>query len=162
MQCLYEWSMRPTASSDEILTRNLKQTSFQDLDTFYIKSVFNNVITRVDEIDPLISKSAPEWPLEQISAIDKTILRLAIFELLFSTKIFISDKQKELIVPHKVAIDEAVEIAKTFGGDNSSKFVNGVLGTVYRQSDIYNPDEDKAPPKKIKVESQHDQKTSST
>ena len=56
-------------------------------------------------------------------------------------------KQKELIVPHKVAIDEAVEIAKTFGGDNSSKFVNGVLGTVYRQSEIYDPKEDKLAPK---------------
>ena len=85
-----------------------------------------------DMIDAIIVPAAPEWPIEQIALIDLIILRLGIFELLFAKE-----------VPPKVAINEAVELAKAFGGPNSSKFVNGVLGTVYRASDVYNPEDDK-------------------
>ena len=85
-----------------------------------------------EKIDAIIIPAAPEWPIEQIAFIDLIILRMGIFELLFAKE-----------VPPKVAINEAVELAKAFGGQNSSKFVNGVLGTVYRASEIYNPDDDK-------------------
>ena len=84
------------------------------------------------KIDAIITPAAPEWPIGQIALIDLIILRMGIFELLFAKE-----------VPPKVAINEAVELAKAFGGQNSSKFVNGVLGTVYRASDVYNPNDDK-------------------
>ena len=80
----------------------------------------------------MISPAAPEWPIDQIAKIDKAILRMSLYELLIKRE-----------VPPKVAINEAVELAKEFGGDNSSKFVNGVLGTIFRQSEFYDPKEDK-------------------
>lgn len=76
------------------------------------------ILTLLPEIDQLISQAAPEWPINQVNRVDLSILRLAIYEL----------KQKQ--VPYKVAIDEAVELAKEYGSDNSAKFINGVLGTV--------------------------------
>ena len=85
-------------------------------------------------IDEIIEKAAPDWPIDKISIVDRNILRIGLTELLFGDR-------KE--VPPKVAINEAVELAKAFGGQNSSKFVNGVLGTVYRASDVYNPNDDK-------------------
>ena len=82
-------------------------------------TIVNGVKSHNDEIDKIISECAPEWPIDKISKIDLVILRIAVFELLYSKQ-----------VPEKVAIDEAVELAKEFGNDTSSKFVNGVLGTV--------------------------------
>jgi N utilization substance protein B len=79
----------------------------------------------------VIAPAAPDWPVEQIAKIDKIILRIGVYELIIKRE-----------VPPKVAINEAVELAKAFGGENSSKFVNGVLGTIYRQSDFYEPEED--------------------
>ena len=87
--------------------------------------------TDMQEILDRNAPAAPEWPIDQIAKVDKSILRLAVYELII---------KKE--VPPKVAINEAVELAKSFGGDNSSKFINGVLGTIYRQSEIYEPEED--------------------
>jgi transcription antitermination factor NusB len=86
-------------------------------------------------IDGIIGPAAPEWPVEQIAKIDKIILRIGVYELMIKRD-----------VPPKVAINEAVELAKTFGGENSSKFINGVLGTIYRNSDFYEPEEE--PPAK--------------
>lgn len=134
MQSLYEQNFRDQKKIDEIIKRNIDQRDKEGLDDEYICKVCQGVIENTGKIDKLIEKSAPEWPIDQVAAVDKTILRLAIFEMLF-------DKSHE--VPPKVSIDEAVELAKTFGGENSSKFVNGVLGSVYRASDIYNPAEDK-------------------
>lgn len=82
-------------------------------------------------MDEKIQKAAPEWPLDQISVMDKTLLRLATYELLFMEEI-----------PPKVAINEAVELGKTFGSESTSSFVNGVLGTLYRECDRYIPEED--------------------
>ena len=76
----------------------------------------------MSELDKIIEKAAPEWPIEQITIIDRNVLRIGLYELLFS-------KKEE--VPPKVAINEAIELSKSFGGENSGKFVNGVLGTVY-------------------------------
>jgi len=131
MQTLYEWDFRPKADLEEIKKRNIENYN-EDSDSSFIDDTINNVIKNIKKEDELIAKAAPEWPLEQISTIDKTVLRIAIYEILFSKD-----------VPPKVAINEAVELGKTFGGENSSKFINGVLGTIYRSSDKYNPDEDK-------------------
>lgn len=130
MQTLYEWDFRPEADISDIKQRNIDNYD-EDADIDYINSTIDGTIKNLDKSDQLIEKAAPEWPLAQISIIDKTILRMAIFELLNSAEI-----------PPKVAINEAVELGKTFGGENSSKFINGVLGTIYRQSDKYNPEED--------------------
>ena len=148
MQTLYELDLRPKADISEILKRNIKEKKEVDLDKKYIKDTTLGVIKKIKIVDKKISKAAPEWPLEQIARVDKNILRVAIFELLYA--------EKDTQVPPKVAIDEAVEIAKTFGGENSSKFVNGVLGTVYRGSDIYKKEEDE----KIKTKNKKEKKSS--
>lgn len=131
MQTLYEWDFRPDSDIAAIKQRNIDNYE-EDADTDFINQTIDGTLKNIKEADELIVKAAPEWPLEQISAIDKTILRIAIFELLYSNE-----------VPPKVAINEAVELGKTFGGENSSKFINGVLGTIYRQSAKYNPEDDK-------------------
>lgn len=130
MQTLYEWDFRPKADLTEIKKRNI-ENYHEDVDNDYINQSIENIIKNLKNIDVQIIQAAPEWPLEQIAAIDKTILRLAIYEILDCDDI-----------PPKVSINEAVELGKTFGGENSSKFINGVLGTVYRQSPRYNPDDD--------------------
>ena len=122
LQTLYEWDFRPGGSINEIKDRNIANYP-EKADIDFINQTIKGVIKNQKNIDNNIEKAAPEWPLEQISAIDKTILRISIYELLNSKEI-----------PHKVAINEAVELGKTFGGQNSSKFINGVLGTLWRQS----------------------------
>ncbi len=129
MQTLYEWDFQPQKSIHDLLTLNLRAIDHGDDDQSFVTQLVEGVIGKKAEIDQHIQTNAPEWPLDQISVIDKSILRLAIYELLW-----------EKDVPAKVAINEAVELAKTFGGDNSSRFVNGVLGTVYRQSERYKAD----------------------
>lgn len=136
MQTLYEWDFRPKSAVAEIKKRNIDNYN-EDADSQYIDETIQGVQKNQKEIDDQITKAAPEWPLEQIASIDKTILRIAIYEILFSDD-----------VPPKVAINEAVELGKTFGGQNSSKFINGVLGTVYRGSPKYDPKEDVKPPEK--------------
>lgn len=131
MQSLYEWDFR-NGSVIEITKRNIEHNG-DNADEKFISDIVEGVCKNIDEIDKLICSAAPEWPLEQISVVDKTILRLSIFELMYSEE-----------VPPKVAINEAVELGKTFGGENSSKFINGVLGTLYRQSDKYREEDDVA------------------
>lgn len=130
MQTLYERDFRPKAEIDEVIKRNV-ENYHEEIDDAYIKKTLKNILEKQKDIDAEIIKAASEWPIEQIAAIDKTILRLAIAEILYNDDI-----------PPKVAINEAVELGKTFGGENSSKFINGVLGTVYRQSPRYNPQDD--------------------
>lgn len=124
MQTLYEWDFRAESNLQEIKERNYKEYS-NDADEAFINFIVDGVSDRTEELDKQIAESAPEWPIEQVSLIDKTILRIAIFELLYSTN-----------VPPKVAINEAVELSKQFGGENSSKFINGVLGTVYENNHL--------------------------
>lgn len=131
MQSLYEWDFHPERPILEIAKRVAEPVK-KDIDFEYLNRVVAGAVAKADEHDQAIAKAAPEWPLDQISVIDKSILRLASYELL-----------NDLDIPPKVAINEAVEIAKTFGGENSSKFINGVLGTLYRQSDRYVPEEEK-------------------
>ncbi len=116
----------------DILDRNYQEFSKALEGREFIDQLVWGIKENGDKIDAIIVPAAPEWPIEQIALIDLIILRLGIFELLFAKE-----------VPPKVAINEAVELAKAFGGPNSSKFVNGVLGTVYRASDVYNPEDDK-------------------
>lgn len=130
IQSLYEWDFRFDKNKklkkelDVIAERNIKNQALGvGENANFVYSLVNGVFSNLDDIDRIIEAAAPEWPLEQIAKVDKIILRMGILELLFSDE-----------VPPKVAIDEAVELAKAFGGENSSKFVNGVLGTVYRES----------------------------
>jgi N utilization substance protein B len=127
LQSLYEYEFRvqaedKEASLDEILARNLERYESAIDDTAFVHDLVKGVIDATSELDGKIQPIAPEWPIEQISRIDRAILRLGLYELLHR-----ADK-----VPPKVVINEAVELAKAFGSDNSSKFVNGVLGTAYR------------------------------
>jgi N utilization substance protein B len=123
MQTLYEHAFRPDSVLSEIKERNVAIYK-NDVDEAFVNFIIDGVTGKSNQIDESIAKAAPEWPLEQISLIDKTILQIAIFELLYSVN-----------VPPKVAINEAVELSKQFGGENSSKFINGVLGTVYEASE---------------------------
>ena len=132
MQSLYEWDFHRDQDIKTIAERVMDPVK-KDVDVEYTMRVLEGAVNSVDEIDQLVADAAPEWPLEQISIIDKSILRLAGYELL-----------KDDDIPPKVAINEAVEIAKTFGGENSSKFINGVLGTLYRNSGKLEEDEKKA------------------
>ncbi len=127
LQTLYEYDFRKGAGDDsvdldEVLGRNLERYEDTIDDKDFVNKLVHGAGAKLNELDETIQPIAPEWPLDQISRIDKTILRLALFELL----------HLQDLVPPKVAINEAVELAKAFGGDNSSKFVNGVLGTAYR------------------------------
>lgn len=124
MQSLYEWEFRGSdADMSEIQNRNIAEFQ-KDVDQVYVKKVIGGVIEHFEEINKLIADSAPEWPLDQVSRVDKNVLRVALFEMLF-------DPEED--VPPRVAINEAIEIGKTFGGESSPKFINGVLGTIYRQ-----------------------------
>jgi len=119
MQTLYEWEFRNRPDLEEIVQRNISEYDGKCDKDFISKSI-KGVLAEIESIDKTITESAPEWPLDQIPLIDRAILRLSIHELLYSPD-----------VPPKVAINEAVELAKQFGGENSSRFINGVLGTVY-------------------------------
>lgn len=134
MQSLFEAEFRPEAELADIIDRNI--AAYQDdADAEYIRMTVNGALKSADDTDAQIAKVAPEWPVDQIASIDKAILRLAIYELLQNEE-----------VPPKVAINEAVELGKTFGSDSTSRFVNGVLGTIYRQSSRYNPADDLTDP----------------
>ena len=129
-------------SSDEVISRlqNYSQEfGARDSDQAFMKQLLQMVIAKQKEIDTVIEKAAPEWPLERIAAIDRNILRLGLSELIFA------DRTQ---VPAKVAINEAIELAKTFGGENSGRFVNGVLGAVYKE--IGEPGKNEVSKKKIK------------
>ena len=102
-----------------VVNQPLVKEGLSEENADFVRELVNGVIQNKDEVDHNIKSFAPAWPIEQIPVIDRNILRLAIFEILLDNK-----------VPVKVAINEAVELAKTFGSDNSPKFVNGVLGSV--------------------------------
>ncbi|HFC76995.1 MAG TPA: transcription antitermination factor NusB [Candidatus Moranbacteria bacterium] len=126
MQSLFEWDFND-GKDDVILTivdKNIKDLAVGIDETDLILNLVEGVIKNQKDIDELIEQCAPDWPLDQITVVDRNILRVGIFELLYG------DYEK---VPPKVAINEAIELAKTFGGPNSAKFINGVLGTIYRE-----------------------------
>lgn len=129
LQTLYEEDFReevndPSVDLEEILGRNIGRYDETIEDKTFIEELVHGVIAKQDELDDAIRPVAPEWPIEQIARMDRAILRIGVYELLFGGE-----------VPPKVAINEAVELAKAFGGDNSSKFINGVLGTILRNKE---------------------------
>jgi N utilization substance protein B len=129
LQTLYEEDFRrevndPSVNLDEILERNIGRYEETIEDKAFIEQLVHGVKERQTELDDTIRPVAPEWPIEQIARMDRAILRIGVYELLFEDS-----------VPPKVVINEAVELAKAFGGDNSSKFINGVLGTVLRDQE---------------------------
>ena len=126
LQSLFEWDFRGRHGEtiEEIISRDTEEFAPGLSDFSFVKSLAEGVVNKCQVLDSIIEKAAPEWPLDRISIIDRNILRIGLFELLFSDH---SD------VPPKVAINEAIELAKTFGGETSGKFVNGVLGAVYKE-----------------------------
>ena len=126
MQSLYEWDFygKKEGALQIITERNTKDFGPGLEDLKFIGELVEGVLRHIKEIDNIIEKAAPEWPIAQIPIIDRNVLRIGLSELLYANK-------EE--VPPKVAINEAIELAKTFSGQTSGKFVNGVLGTVYKQ-----------------------------
>ena len=139
MQSLFEWDFRSFDDSAiaEILDRNALEFAPGMGDFSFVKNLADGIVKKRKDLDTIIEKAAPEWPIKKISIVDRNVLRLGLYELLFSDK-------KE--VPAKVAINEAIELAKTFGGDTSGKFVNGVLGAVYKE--LGEPGKDEVSPRK--------------
>lgn len=131
MQTLYEWdfshplAVDPANSNEsallELSERNLKEFAPEFDDQGFTQSLIVGVLKHLTAIDQYIERYAPEWPIEQITVVDRNVLRLGVFELIFGNE-----------VPSKVAINEAIELAKTFGGESSGRFVNGVLGAIYK------------------------------
>ncbi len=140
LQTLYEQDFRADCGDkslklEDVLARNIDRYSKMVDDVEFIRTLVEGVDKEHSYLDSLIQPIAPDWPLDQIARMDRVILRIGAYELLFQEK----------SVPSKVAINEAVELAKSFGGDNSSKFVNGVLGTLIKQKEGEKPArEDKA------------------
>ena len=125
MQSLYEWDFGGKKGDlEKIVTKNIKEFGPGLEDTSLVWQIITGVVKHLFSIDKIITKAAPEWPIDQITIVDRNILRIGLYELLYANK-------EE--VPPKVAINEAIELAKSFGGESSGKFVNGVLGTVYKE-----------------------------
>ena len=125
LQSLYEWDFyNKKPSLKTIVERNINDFGPGLEELNFIWQLIDGVEKHMPELDKIIEKAAPEWPIAQIATVDRNVLRIGLFELLHSDK-------KE--VPPKVAINEAIELAKTFAGPTSGKFINGVLGKVYEQ-----------------------------
>lgn len=129
LQTLYEQDFRIECGDkkfklEAVLARNINRYKETIDDKDFIRQLVLGVNDHLKKIDAIIGPVAPEWPIEQIARMDRVILRIGTYELLFAKD-----------VPPKVAINEAVELAKAFGGDNSSKFINGVLGTILRDKE---------------------------
>ncbi len=126
LQSLFEWDFcqKNSKEAHDIFVRNAKEFAPGMSDFSFMENLVKGVLEKQKDIDLIIEKAAPDWPIAKISIIDRNILRIGLFELLFA------DRTQ---VPPKVAINEAIELSKTFGGETSSKFVNGVLGAVYKE-----------------------------
>jgi len=139
LQSLFEWDFRSHKDSELSLAviRDAAEFAPGQNDLGFMQELASGVLKKQSEIDTIIVKAAPDWPLDKISIVDRNILRIGLYELLFADR-------KE--VPAKVAINEAIELAKSFGGENSGKFINGVLGSVYKE--LGEPDKDAVSKKK--------------
>jgi len=143
LQSLFEWDFRGQNDKDAktIISRNAKEFAAGMSDISFVEDLMINVLSKRPDLDKIIGKAAPDWPIDKISIVDRNVLRMGLYELLFS------DRDE---VPAKVAINEAIELGKTFGGENSGKFVNGVLGSVYKE--LGEPGKDSSPKKKKIIE----------
>jgi transcription antitermination protein NusB len=126
LQTLFEWDFEKKSNDDaqSIFERNIAEFAPGTNDRPFMEGLLNNVLGKRTDLDTLIEKAAPDWPLEKISTVDRNILRIGLAELLFA------DRDE---VPPKVAINEAIELAKSFGGETSGRFINGVLGAIYKE-----------------------------
>ncbi len=147
LQTLFEWDFRTvnnelgkSGNAMDILERNAEEFAPAAGDVPFMQDLLKGTLARENDLDLVITKAAPEWPLERIAPVDRNVLRLGLYELLFA------DRDK---VPAKVAINEAIELAKSFGGENSGRFVNGVLGAVYKE--LGEPGKDEVSKKKKEV-----------
>jgi len=138
LQSLFEWDFRKYKENKlkGIIKRSTKELGADPEDTQFVYDLIKGITECKSKIDKIIEKAAPEWPLEQITIVDRNVLRIGLYELLFG------DREE---VPPKVAINEAIELAKTYGGESSGKFINGVLGTIYRE--IGEPGKDEGKPR---------------
>ncbi len=134
LQTLFEWDFRERDISqiNEIINYNFRTFAPEFEDHSFTERIIRGVLDNLLEIDQYIKEFAPEWPIDQITTVDRNILRIGIFELVF-----------DLNIPAKVAINESIEMAKTFGGESSGKFVNGVLGSIYKKIGPLEKAEDK-------------------
>lgn len=139
MQSLYEWDFKSRNNDllPEILEHTIKEFGEGLDEPEFVVQLVKGTLEHVDEIDKIIETAAPQWPIDQIAMVDRNVLRLGLFELMWG------DREA---VPPKVAINEAIELAKSFGGESSGRFINGVLGTVYKE--MGEPGKDDAPPRK--------------
>lgn len=163
LQSLYEYEFRSKAGDetvdiDNVIAKNIEPYSKALGDTEFVRDLTRGVLNEAEKLDEELQPLAPEWPISTIAAIDRNILRIGLFEL----------TRRSETVPPKVVINEAVELAKAFGADNSSKFVNGVLGTAFRnmggeedthaepksQESESQPKAGKKPAKKVKTSSE--------
>jgi N utilization substance protein B len=142
LQTLFEWDFNTlkTNEATEALLRNIEEFADNAADLEFMKTLLVGIVAKVEDLNSIINKAAPEWPIDKISTVDRNVLRIGLYELLFS------DRGE---VPPKVAINEAIELAKTFGGENSGKFVNGVLGAVYKE--IGEPGKDQGAARKKEI-----------
>jgi N utilization substance protein B len=142
LQTLFEWDFRHLSADDclESLERIAEESVPQGGDAPFMEDLLRGVLSRAADLDMVIGKAAPEWPIDRIAPVDRNVLRLGLYELLFA------DREK---VPAKVAINEAIELAKSFGGEHSGRFVNGVLGAVYKE--LGEPGKDEVSKKKKEV-----------
>ncbi|MBI5798599.1 MAG: transcription antitermination factor NusB, partial [Candidatus Yonathbacteria bacterium] len=128
MQVLYEWDFRGGDLTDleieQALVRNAEEFAPGVNDISFMRKLLLGILNKRAKLDDIIEKAAPDWPIEKIALVDRNILRIGLYELLFE------DRAQ---VPAKVAINEAIELAKTYGGETSGKFINGVLGAVYKE-----------------------------
>lgn len=143
MQSLYEWDFKGRKEDElaGILEHVIKEFGGGLEDPEFVIMLVQGVMEHAEEIDKTIERVAPQWPLDQVAMVDRNVLRLGLFELQYG------DHEA---VPPKVAINEAIELAKGFGGESSGRFVNGVLGTVYKE--MGEPGKDDAPARKEKDE----------
>ena len=143
LQSLYEYELRtlakdPEVDLDIIVAKNIEPYEKALGDTEFVYNLAHNVANNFETLDTALAPMAPEWPIESIAAIDRNVLRMGLYEL----------SECRDTIPPKVAINEAVELAKAFGSENSSKFINGVLGTAYKKLGIVEEikDESKSKP----------------
>ena len=141
MQTLFEWDFLGLEhfNFDDVLDRNIAEFAPGINETPFMHELLEGIMSKRDVLDSIIEKAAPDWPIDKIATVDRNILRIGLYELLFA------DRGE---VPPKVAINEAIELAKSFGGEASGRFVNGVLGSVYRE--LGEPGKDQTSKKKIK------------
>jgi N utilization substance protein B len=153
MQSLFEWDfkLQPTDRLAEIMEYNFHEFAPEFEDHGFSRRVIEGVARNLVKIDGYIEKYAPEWPLDQITTADRNILRIGIYELVLDPD-----------VPSKVAINEAIEMAKTFGGESSGKFVNGVLGSIFKDlGNVLKTEDKEQSPAVVEAVSQEKEEVSS-